>query len=145
MLGGIRPIHDHVMRTRSIGLPRILAGGAALLLLLCGPAASAEPDDFRAVSASDLAALCSADPNEPDYVAAIHFCHGFAAGAYQYYQAIAAASSDQRYVCPPSPPPSRSEAISGFVDWMKSRSELASTPPVEALFRYLAETYPCKQ
>ena len=35
------------------------------------------------------------------------FCHGFAAGAYQYYQAIAAASPEQRYVCPPATPPSR--------------------------------------
>jgi hypothetical protein len=132
------------MLTRSVTPRCVLAGAAALGLLLGGDSEAAEPDDFRAATATDLVALCSTGPEEPNYVAAIHFCHGFAAGAYQYYLAIAAASPDQRYVCPPATPPSRSEAISGFIAWMGSRPGLAFKPPVEALFQYLGETYPCK-
>ena len=125
-------------------LRRSLAPVAAFIVLGSAGARAAEPDDFRAVTASDLVALCATTPEEPNYVAAIHFCHGFAAGAYQYYQAIAAASPDERYVCPPATPPSRSEAISGFTGWMESRPGMAFKPPVEALFQYLGETYPCK-
>jgi hypothetical protein len=126
-------------------LRRSLAEAAALIVLLvCAGARAAEPDDFRALMAADLVALCATTPEDPNYGAAIHFCHGFTAGAYQYYQAIAAASPDQRYVCPPATPPTRSEAIAGFVEWMGSRPGMAFTPPVEALFRYLGETYPCK-
>lgn len=121
-----------------------LYGSAALSLLLSGGVRAAEPDDFRVLTAADLVSLCSAGPNDPNYVPAIHFCHGFGTGAYQYYQSVTTASPDQRYVCPPSPPPSRSAVVIGFVDWMKSRPDLASNPPVEALFQFLAETYPCK-
>jgi hypothetical protein len=122
----------------------VLAAAAALGLSLWGQADAAEPNDFRAATAGELVALCSSTSQDPNYVAALHFCHGFAAGAYQYYQAIAAASPDERYVCPPATPPTRSEAISGFVEWMGSRPGMASKPPVEALFQYLGETYPCK-
>ena len=125
-------------------LRRSLAEAAAVIVLVCASAQAAEPDDFRALTAMDLVTLCTTTPEDPNYAAAIHFCHGFAAGAYQYYQAIAAASPDQRYVCPPATPPSRSEAISGFIDWMGSRPGMAFKPPVEALFQYLGETYPCK-
>jgi hypothetical protein len=133
------------MLRRSKHLRRWLAGDAIFIVLAwCSSAHAAEPDDFRALSAADLVALCSTTPEDANYVAAIHFCHGFAAGAYQYYQAIAAASPDQRYVCPPAPPPSRSDAISGFLGWMERRPGMASKPPVEALFQYLGEAYPCK-
>ena len=121
-----------------------LYGSAALSLLLSGGVRAAEPDDFRVLTAADLVSLCSAGPNDPNYVPAIHFCHGFGTGAYQYYQAVTTGSPDQRYVCPPSPPPSRSAVVIGFVDWMKSRPDLASNPPVEALFQFPAETYPGK-
>ena len=132
------------MSKRPTVLRLAFCGSAALSLLLSGGVRAAEPDDFRVLTAADLVSLCSADPNDPNYVPAIHFCHGFGTGAYQYYQAVTTASPDQRYVCPPSPPPSRSAIIAGFVDWMKSRPDLASKLPVEALFQFLGETYPCK-
>ena len=132
------------MLKRSVYLRRRLAEAAVVAVVMSGSAQAAEPDDFRALTASDLIGLCATGPEDPNYVAAIHFCHGFAAGAYQYYEAIAAASPDQRYVCPPATPPSRTEAISGFVEWMEARPGMAFRPPVEAMFQYLGETYPCK-
>ena len=139
------PVQNSRMLKRSVSRGPWLAKAAALVVLAYGGSANAaEPDDFRALTAADLITLCSTSPDDPNYVAAIHFCHGFAAGAYQYYQAIAAASPDQRYVCPPAPPPSRSEAISGFLNWMETRPGMGIKPPVEALFQYLGETYPCK-
>src|SRR3546814_8290908 len=61
-----------------------------------------------------MVALCDAEPASENYVAAVHFCHGFATGAYQYHLAVVAASPDSRFVCLPDPPPSRSDAIADF-------------------------------
>src|SRR5262245_14125649 len=77
------------------------------------------PDNFRINNTGDLVALCSADSSAPEYTAAIHFCHGFASGAFQYYQMVAAAVPEARFVCAPDPPPSRSDAITGFVEWVR--------------------------
>jgi hypothetical protein len=64
-----------------------LYGSAALSLLLSGGVRAAEPDDFRVRTAADLVSLCGRS-DDPNYVPAIHFCHGFGTGAYQYYQAV---------------------------------------------------------
>lgn len=70
---------------------RVGALGAMLVLILCGSQSfAADADNFRVNSTGDLLALCSADPAAPNYSAAIHFCHGFASGAYQYYQMASA-------------------------------------------------------
>ncbi len=92
---------------------------------------------------ADLVALCETQPNQDNYVAAIHFCEGFASGAYQYYLALAQNSPSARYVCPPEPPPSRDQAIAGFVAWARADGNAMSQPAVDSLFRYLGSTYPC--
>lgn len=109
------------------------------------PATAATPDQFVARTTADFVALCSADPAEENYVAAVHFCHGFATGAYQYHQSLAAASEADRFVCPPDPPPSRSQAIADFVAWAERNPQYMSERPVESIFRHLAERYPCGQ
>lgn len=118
---------------------------AGLAWAWAGPSAAATPDQFVARTTGDFVALCSADPATENYVAAIHFCHGFATGAYQYYLSLAGASEAHRFVCPPDPPPSRSEAIAGFVTWAGQNAQYMSAPPVESIFRYLAQHYPCSQ
>jgi len=109
------------------------------------PSVAATPDQFKARTTADLVGLCSAEPSDENYVAAIHFCHGFATGAYQYYLSLAAASEANRFVCPPEPPPSRTEAIAGFVTWARQNALAMAEPPVESMFRYLAEHYPCNE
>jgi len=116
---------------------------AMLALVGVSQSRAATPDNFRVNSTGDLVALCSADRSAPEYMAAIHFCHGFASGAYQYYQMVAAAVPSARFVCAPDPPPSRTEAIAGFVDWARRNPGAESEKPVDSLFRYLNERYPC--
>jgi hypothetical protein len=120
-----------------------LLGAAVALNAWSVPSHAVEPDNFRLNSTGDLVALCSADPSGPDYVAAIHFCHGFASGAYQYYQSLAEALPEARYVCVPEPVPSRSQAIAGFVEWSKRNPGHTADKPVDSIFRYLSERYPC--
>jgi hypothetical protein len=133
--------------------PRTIAGGLRGLVLtgaLCvgagGIAAAATtPDDFRVVTTEDLVTLCSADPSDPNYVAAIHFCHGFGSGAFQYYQAITADNPKGRFVCVPNPPPTRTQAIEGFVAWARANPQHMDARPVDSLFEYLGTQYPCTQ
>jgi hypothetical protein len=75
---------------------------------------------------------------------AVSFCHGFAVGAYQYYQQSVAASQTGRFVCAPNPAPTRTEAIAGFVAWAKAHPEVMDAVPVDSMFRHLAERYPCR-
>jgi hypothetical protein len=117
---------------------------SALLLSTSSLSArAATAEHFMVRTTADFVALCETAPNQENYVAAIHFCEGFAAGAYQYYLAIAQNSPSSRYVCPPDPPPSRDQAIAGFLAWTRANSGAMSEPAVESLFRYLSTTYPC--
>ncbi|MGH7186892.1 MAG: Rap1a/Tai family immunity protein [Pseudomonadota bacterium] len=117
---------------------------AALLGLIGLGAAAAEPDNFRVRTTEDLVSLCGAEPGSETYVAAIHFCHGFAVGAYRYYEAIAAASLEDRYVCPPEQPPSRSAVIAEFIGWARQHTEHLAAPAVDSMFRFLGERFPCQ-
>ena len=47
--------------------------------------------NFQVMTTGDLVRLCEATPTDPTGIAALHFCHGFAVGAYQYHQIAAAA------------------------------------------------------
>lgn len=126
----------------------LTAFGAMLaIVLLAVPvtrnARAATTDDFMVRTTAELVDLCETAPGQENYVAAIHFCQGFASGAYQYYLAVAQHSPTSRYVCPPNPPPSRDQAIAGFVAWARANSSAMSEPAVESLFHYLGATYPC--
>jgi hypothetical protein len=110
-----------------------------------GPASAAVAEqDFYVRTTSDLVKLCSTDPSDPLYSAAIHFCHGFGSGAYQAEQLHRAGSKARPLFClPTDPQPTRNEVIAGFVKWTATKSEVASTPPAEGLFEYMMATYPC--
>jgi hypothetical protein len=121
---------------------------ASVAIALCAfawhaPARAATADNFMVRSTADFVALCETQPNQENYVAAIHFCQGFASGAYQYYLALAQANPAARYVCAPTPPPTRDQAIAGFIAWARANPAQMSEPAVESIFRYLGTTYPC--
>ncbi|QCO01632.1 Rap1a/Tai family immunity protein [Azospirillum argentinense] len=100
--------------------------------------------NFQVRTTGDLVRLCEATPNDPTGIAALHFCHGFAVGAYQYHQVVTAAEGKRQLVCAPTPPPSRNDAVSAFVAWAKQNPKLMDTPPVDGLFRFLSQRYPCR-
>ena len=105
--------------------------------------ASTEPEDFKMKTAEDLFDLCSTPTSDPNYVAAIHFCHGFASGAYQYDEAISGRKGKPKLYCFPDPPPTRNEAMAEFVAWGKANPSVFKERPVDALFRFLGQRYPC--
>ena len=116
----------------------------SLFIVFLSPGAwAASEDQFHVRTTGDYVALCTAQPDQPNYVAAIHFCQGFASGAYQYYSSLADKSPDDRFVCLSDPPPSRDQALAAFVAWVKANPSAQSAPPVDSIFQYLAQTYPC--
>jgi hypothetical protein len=117
---------------------------AAILSLVGAGAALAAPEEaFQVRDTRDLVALCSVAPGHPNYTAAIHFCHGFGVGAYQYYQLLEAGIEGYRFVCINERRPSRDEAVASFVAWAGAHPESHDDPAVDSLFRWLGETYPC--
>jgi len=118
----------------------LLAGGLSMPALA---STALTEDDFYIKNAQDLVDLCSAPESDPLQDASIHFCHGFASGAWQYHVAQASGPDGVRLVCMPEPSPTRDEAVAGFITWAGAHPKNMSEPAVEALFRYLVEKYPC--
>jgi Rap1a immunity proteins len=109
-------------------------------------ALAAAPDHFRVRSTADLVELCSTPANDSLYTAAMSFCHGYAVGAYHYYQATVAGPQGKPFVCvPAAPPPTRTEGLQMFVAWARENPQHMGEPAVETLFRWLAATWPCRK
>jgi hypothetical protein len=121
----------------------LLLAGAVVAGVM--PASAATIENFQMKTTADLVDLCSADPASDHYIAAIHFCEGFAVGAYQYYLAQAVDDPSNQYVCAPNPPPTRNDAIVAFLAWAQAHPQFMGAAPVDALFRFLGETYPCSR
>jgi hypothetical protein len=129
-----------------IGLLSVLGAAALLWILAASSAARGDVEEnFDVTTTSDLVALCGAAPDDASYIGAINFCRGFGVGAYHYYLALAASSPEARYVCFPDPPPSRDTVRAAFVAWAGAHPEEMGKAPVDSLFRYLAEAYPCSE
>ena len=114
------------------------------LLLLPGLSLATDAENFKVAKTQDLLALCSAGPDDPLYAQAIHFCHGYLVGAVHYYMATTGPGT-KNLVCFPEPMIPRNDAVRMFVDWAKARPQYMDELPVETEFRFLIETWPCKQ
>jgi Rap1a immunity proteins len=122
-------------------LLRLLCLATLLMPVLAG---AVTEEDFEAETTQSLLNLCTVSADDPRHKEAIHFCHGYLVGAYDYHIAERSGAGLQPMVCLPTPHPSRNEAISLFVAWAKAHPQYMGERPVEAEFRFLIETWPCK-
>jgi len=99
--------------------------------------------DFQVKTTRDLVTLCATPENDPLRVAAVHFCEGFAVGAYQYHLIAETAMKAKPLFCLPNPTPSRDEAIQQFIAWSKRQTAALDAPAVEGIFIFLRDQYPC--
>jgi len=113
------------------------------MLALTGSAFAADDEQFQLRDANDLVKVCSPQSSDTASVASAAFCHGFLVGAYRYYAATT--SIADQFLCPPDPTPSRTKVMNDFVVWAKAHPQAGKESAVDALFRYLSETYPCKK
>ena len=106
-------------------------------------AADIRSDTFELRNAADLVRACSVPEKHVLYRNATGFCHGVLTGAFRYYQATTL--PENQFVCPPTPIPTRTQVMDGFVAWAKSHPERMKEPPIDTLFRYLEESFPCRK
>ena len=103
------------------------------------------PEDFKARTTQNLVNLCSASPDDPLYNQAANFCQGYLVGAFHYYHAISMGEKGEKLVCiPKNSGITRDKAVKMFVDWAQANPKYMQELPVEAEFRFLIETWPCK-
>ena len=121
---------------------RKLIAVAALALALATPAFGADSSTFQLRDAGDLVAICSMPASDPNHLNATGFCHGVLTGAFRYYEATI--GRDKRFVCAPHPTPTRAKVMNDFVAWSRGHAASMKDPAIDTLFKYLAETYPCK-
>ena len=114
----------------------------SLALLAPAGAVAADSSNYQLRTAADLVKVCSVPAEHPLYANAMGFCHGVLTGAYRYYEATATGKG--RFVCAPTPTPTRTTVMNGFVQWADRNAGRMQDPPIDTLFRYLGETYPCK-
>jgi len=114
----------------------------AIGLTIMGSALAVEKSNFQLNNAAGLVEICSVTADDPLFVNAKEFCHGYLVGAFHYYDATEPPSN--RFVCAPTPTPSRAEVMRRFVAWTAEHPQYMEERPIDVLFRFLAETYPCK-
>ena len=119
----------------------ILAAALAVL----GPNAvlAADEANFNAKTAGDLAALCSATPDNGLGTAALNFCEGYLQGAVTVEMQNMAPFRTPKLFCLPDPPPTRTQAMSEFVGWAQAVPDRLTQSSTDGLFRFLSERYPC--
>jgi hypothetical protein len=118
---------------------------AAAIAALPVAALAVTRDDFSARTTADLVATCDSPPDDPMHVAAIHFCEGFLAGAYQYHQEEAAGPRGRRLFCVPKTGLTMDEAVGKFVQWARQNPQYGQERPVDSLVRFAIHSFPCGQ
>ena len=113
----------------------------AAALMASNTVFGADSSTFELRDAQDLVRACSVPQKHVLYRNATGFCHGVLTGAFRYYQATVTA--ENQFVCAPTPTPTRAQVMDGFVAWAKSHPQYMKDPPIDTLFRYLEETFPC--
>lgn len=110
------------------------------------PSEAAMPENFQVRNTQDLVNLCAVGADDPLHAAALHFCHGYLLGVYHYYQSLTAGPAFKPFICPPAnPKPSRDATVQEFVKWAQAHPEYKDELPVDTLFRFLVDKWPCQR
>jgi hypothetical protein len=102
--------------------------------------AHAQPISLHIRTAGDMADMCSADPRSPTGPARLNYCSGFAQGAVDVRLRVA---GDKKPFCI-TPGTKREVTLREFAGWVKAAPSRRSDDALNALFRFLAERFPCK-
>lgn len=120
--------------------------GAAAFLLAAGVAnAQVTESNFVMRTTGDLVALCGVARDDPNAIAAIHFCEGYVLGLDHFAEATGRPFRGELYCPPEGLRMSRDELVAQFVGWQRRNPGLASEAPLDGIVRWAAATWPCKK
>ncbi len=112
-------------------------------VLASGTATAVTEQNFLLKTTGDLVALCGVSKDDPDAIAAIHFCHGYMLGLDHYGAATGRVFKDVEYCIPENVHVTRNEAVEMFVKWAATNQQYMSEPPIDGLLRWARTTWPC--
>jgi hypothetical protein len=105
--------------------------------------AGGDRSEFEAKTAGDLAELCGAAADNGIGTAALNFCEGYMQGSVTVEMQNMAAFRGRKLFCLPDPPPTRWQAMSEFVGWVRAAPGRMTQSATNGLFRFMSERYPC--
>ena len=122
-----------------------LTAQAVLLtaMLASGTATAVTEQNFLLKTTGDLVALCGVSKDDPDAIAAIHFCHGYALGLDHYAAATGRVFRNKLYCIPEDTKVTRNQGIAMFVKWAADNPQYMSDPPFDGILRWAMSTWPC--
>jgi hypothetical protein len=140
----MREYQSKPWKGNSMKLIRSITNGGlmAVWMALTDSAGAVEPIRFEIRNNADLVALCSAEPSDPNYVAAIHFCHGFAVGFARYHAALKEGKDFMPLFCFPENA-TRTQVLNEYVRYSKNHPEYDKEAVGDVVMKFLVETYPC--
>ena len=121
------------------------ASAAGLMLglgALAGPAGAVDTVRFGLRDNGDLLALCSTPPADPDYTAAINFCHGVAMGFVRYDDALAESPEFTPMYCLPDRL-TPNQLVEAYVRYAKEHPKYDRESIGDVMVKFLTDTYPC--
>jgi hypothetical protein len=122
------------------------AVSVALLLAISSTArANVTVENFKLDTMGDLMALCGVDAQDPNAIAAIHFCHGYFTGLVHFHIVMGRALEGYIYCMKDDERPTRDQAIAMIVEWSRAHPEYNSLEAVDGVLKWAAETYPCSE
>lgn len=123
---------------------RFTTGGGLMLALsaLANPAGAVDVAKFEVRSNADLLALCTTPSTDPDYTAAINFCHGVAIGFVRYEDALKEGAEYTPLYCF-TEGLTPNQLIDAYVRYSKARSEYGKESVGDVFTKFLIDTYPC--
>ncbi len=120
----------------------IFSAGAIALATLPAASSAVEPIHFEIRNNADAVAVCSTQPTDPNYVAAIHFCHGLGVGFVRYQEALQEGKDFAPIFCLPKSL-TRTRAVEAYLAYSKAHPEYDRETIGNVLTKFLSETYPC--
>lgn len=101
-----------------------------------------EPVRFEVRKNADLVAVCATPATDPDYVAAVHFCHGVAVGFSRYHEALQEGAHFRPIFCVPESL-TRTQTIAAYIAYSRRHPEYDGASVGDAVIKFLSDTYPC--
>ena len=101
-------------------------------------------EDIKLNSAGALVDICTVEPTNEHYPAALGFCYGFFEGAIRYHQAISGANANRHLVCAPEGT-TRLQGVEEFVSFMAENPQYESEASIDAVIRALMARWPCSE